>query len=390
MAVTITSSPTFPVIAKGAALSFVLTGGGNFVRLWCAAAPLASSLGQQLADAKAIDPTAIPRIEIFSGVIPSDPAAKPFTFRPDVPGRYTLIAQEYRRGASSFGGGYSGDPRGFDTETKPTGVGEDTLTIDFGQRCTEQLGVAPDIATLVFYVFGDYPQLTTFELHGENSPAIIEPKTPIARNVASQYQGTAQALATSGLTATVLNGDMNALVDSAIAAWNGHFTMTSSSVHATADTYNVVSTAVANPNGNKKATIAAVKELLTTLTQHLTTDQIRRTPFVSSGLGSGAWHNPSGSAVVADNQHLPIAPIPTDMASAYVALSDCYSCYSSHALSTDVHGAADSTHSLTASPRMMQLHIAFLDQLRKMSPAVYGAENPGVQVFVNVSGAKAS
>src|ERR1041385_7188852 len=111
MTVSITSSPANPLIDNGAALSFSLSGGGNFVRLWCVNAPQASKLGQQIADALAVDPTASPRIEIFSGHVPADPTSKPFTFQPDTPGRYTITAQEYQRGASSWGGAYAGDPR---------------------------------------------------------------------------------------------------------------------------------------------------------------------------------------------------------------------------------------------------------------------------------------
>src|SRR5260221_3641597 len=137
MSVTITASPLLPLVDKGAKLAFVLRGGGNYVRLWCTAAPLDSKLRTQLNEDSSS------RVEIFAG--DATPTSVPFLFQPDAPGKYTIVAQEYTKGASSYGGGYAGDPQGFLSETKQGG--ETSTAVDFGERVTFTLSTGGCTAT---------------------------------------------------------------------------------------------------------------------------------------------------------------------------------------------------------------------------------------------------
>jgi hypothetical protein len=377
MPVTFTLTPPNPIKAKGAKVAFVLGGGGNFVRVWCVDAPLGSKLRAQLDESEAS------RIVVFAGEATS--SSPPWLFQPDTDGRYTLRAQEYTRGASSYGGGYSGDPAGFNSETKIGG--EASRTIDFGTRVTVSLGVSPDTATLVMYVFGSDVEATTFSLHGETSPAVVDPKTPSARNAATQVLPIAAALAS--LPATTILGNVDTIVADMINKFSGHFGLIAGSVHAAPDNYNPPRSAFGIPV-SQKFTIKSVIELMTALGYHMTTDQFRRTPFVSSGVGTGTWHNPSGSAVVADGANALIAPPPTDMAGAYLALADCYACYQGHAVNLSVHGAPDLTYSLLTAPPLLTLHASFLNFLRGRAPTAATNENPGVPVLVGGAGAKES
>jgi hypothetical protein len=378
MSVTVTTTPSYPVIAKGAKLSFTLSGGGNFVRLWCTAAPLGSKLRAQL------DQSDASRVEIFSG--DATPSSAPFLFQPDVPGQYVIAAQEYRRGASSYGGGYAGDPKGFNSETK-TDAAETTTSVVFGERLTMTLGIAPDTATLVLYVFDDTIRQTTFALHGENSPAMIDPKSNSAKTAVLTIGATAIALI--GLTASTALGNTSTIVVDMINKFSGHFGRTTASTHAAPDNYNVPNTAFAFPK-SKGMTLKAVGELIAALTLHMNTDQARRTPFVSSGIGTGNWHNPTAALVVADGENAVIAPAPTNMEQAYIGLADCWRAFEAHRIDLDVHGSADNVNVLAVPPILMAVHAEFLDVIRRLSPPPDETENPGVPVLVGGAGMKAS
>lgn len=377
MAVAIIASPETPVTTKGAKLSFALSGGGNFVRLWCTAAPLGSQLRQQ------IDASSSSREEIFSG--DALPSSEPFLFKPDVPGKYTVVAQEYRRGATGYGGGYAGDRNGFSSETK---IGsETTSSLVFGQRLTMQLGVSPDTATLVLYVWDDKVQATTFALHGERSPAIVSPSSDAAKNAAATLDTPTTMSAFVDQTATAILGSIDVVTVDMMNNFSAHFA-TTGSVHAAADPYNGTSTSYAFPT-SKKATLKTVAELLTGLQLHMATDQSRRTPFVSSGQGTGSWHVVSGN-VVADNANILIATPPTDMNGAYVAIADLWRAYEAHRQSTQVHTAADSANDLSSPPMLMGLHVGFLILIQSSSPLPAETENPGVPILVGGAGMKVS
>ena len=376
MSVSFTTIPTNPILKTGAKLTFALSGGGNFVRLWCTDAPLGSKLRQQL------DESAASRVPIHEGEATASSA--PFFFQPDAAGRYTLAAQEYIRGASTYGGGYAGDPAGFGSETK---IGSETTTsVGFGQRVTMTMGTSPDTATLVLYVFGDSVQATTFALHGEKSPDIVNPSSSRAKTAALATVGAAAPLA--GQTCATIVGNTDTVITGMMNNFTAHYGTTAGSVHAAADNYNGPSQAFAFPGGNK-ATIRTVAELMQGLTLHMNTDQARKTPFASAGIGTGNWHNPSGAAVVGDGLNTLIVPPPTTMEQAYVALADLFRAYEAHRQYLSVHGAADATNNLAIPPALMEVHREFLVSLAAQSPTAGATENPGVPVLIGSAGMKA-
>lgn len=378
MSVTIIPTPPNPVTAKGAKLTFTLTT-GNYVRLWCTDAPVGSKLKTELGNSEAN------RVEVYANE--SIASTPPFVFQPDKPGRYVLLAQEYQRGASGYGGGYAGDPKGYDSEKK---LSESSLTLDFGTRVTTTLGVSPDTATFVCHIFGDSVQATTFSLHGETTPAIIDPKSPAAKTAATIFGIPSDMAVFVGQNATTMAGDMNTVVFDMINKMSGHFQNITGSpqVHAHKDSANTPNSAFVKPT-NKKMFIKAVGEIVAALTLHMNTDAARKTPFVGSGVGTGDWHEPSGNAI-ADGTNAVIAQQPTTVESAYIALSDCWRAYHDHISNLDVHGSADVTYPLAAAPLLMQLHIAFLRAVAAAAPTPAPTENPGVPVLVNVAGFKES
>ena len=107
MSVLFSQTPAYATVRAKAKIAFGLTGGGNFVRVWCVGAPDGGTRKQQF-------DRGVSRIEEFAG-----DRASTWEFAPDVGGVYRFLAQEYTKGVTpGFTGGYKGDPRGFQAETK--------------------------------------------------------------------------------------------------------------------------------------------------------------------------------------------------------------------------------------------------------------------------------
>lgn len=142
---------------------------GNFVRVWVTDAPLGSQLKAQV-EANADNRVRITELKELKegGAISFE-----WTFTPDKGGKYLLAIQEYQKG-TDFGGGFSDDPDALQKEVEVNA--EDTSkTVTVCQRLTQRMGTADDGATLVVYVSDDTIRSTQLEVHGEKSPAIIEP-----------------------------------------------------------------------------------------------------------------------------------------------------------------------------------------------------------------------
>lgn len=375
MPLTISSSPTYPVAAKGARLSFTPGGAGNFVRVWCTAAPTGSKLKSRL------DAEASARIQIHEGDIATG-GGVPFDFQADLPGKYTVVAQEYTRGASTYGGGYAGDPRGFSTETK---VGSEvSASIDFGQRVTIKLGTGPDTATLVFWVWDHTIRATSVALQGELSPNITQPSSPTA-NTAALSSGVVAAVAAlvDGLDTTVAGtgADLDATINNIITKLNAHFA--NGTAHAAADADNTIPTAFKSPT-TKTANLKSLSKLVERYTAHILND-----PRDGSGQGGAGYHVVS-TVNVSDGANTLHAPVPNDQASVYAMLGNIYYAYEAHRVSTAVHASADSTNVLSAIPPLMQLEGLFLRALQSVNPTAAATENPGATLFANIVGAKLS
>jgi hypothetical protein len=141
---TLSTVPAYPPPNWETRVTFTLTESNtNWVRVWVTAAPEGSELRAKL-DAKA----ALNRFEVYAGPGGANALWKQ-TF--GVGGKYTLVAQEYTRGATEFGGGYQNDARGAQTETK---VGaESTLSLHIGQRLTSTISAGADSVDLALWVW---------------------------------------------------------------------------------------------------------------------------------------------------------------------------------------------------------------------------------------------
>jgi hypothetical protein len=181
----VTTLATMPVYAppvRETQVIFTLTGtGANFVRVWVTVAPPDSELRAKL------EQSTQSRVEIYKGE-GGDKA--PLRRKFDKGGKYTLVAQEYTRGASDYGGGYEGSPDSAPSETK---VGSEvTLELFIGQRMTAEIGSSGDAATLVLWVWDNTIRATTIAVHGEASPA-LQSDQPTARALAAIESATVQA-----------------------------------------------------------------------------------------------------------------------------------------------------------------------------------------------------
>jgi hypothetical protein len=374
MPVSVTSTPLYPTVKKGARLSFVPTT-GNFVRVWCTDAPLGSKLRTQLDEQQAT------RLPIHEGDIATAPATgEAFAFQPDAPGKYVIAIQEYTRGASSFGGGYAGDPLGFGSETK---VGSEvSTTIDFGERLAMQIGTGADTGELALWVWDDTIRATTLALHDELTPAITKPSSQVAKTAIAAVRS--QLLALVNVAATTAMGDTTAIMVDMYTKFAGHF---GNAIHANPDTANIPNTSLILA-GSKTGIPKTATELLTALTLHINTDNARTIPFVSSGIGTGDWHNVL--LALADSINAVRAPLPTTMEQAYVGLADAWTSYEHHRKSINVHSGQDLTYLLLTPPKLLALHIAFLDVVRSSSPTANPTENPGAVALIHGAGMKGS
>lgn len=165
MAVTVATAPLLVVPTRRVRFTATLTAGGNWWRLWCTNAPFGSALRRRL------DETDAGRIELFAGDVQTV-----YETQLEHGGVYTLVAQEYTKGATTFGGGYQNDPDSAPTETKIGG--ENTLTQYVGQRLTTRVGTpALGTALLTLWVWNATIQATTLGQHGEETPALTLPTT---------------------------------------------------------------------------------------------------------------------------------------------------------------------------------------------------------------------
>lgn len=363
------------MVAKGARLSFAPGNGGNFVRIWCTDAPLGSALRGRL------DASGYTRIQVHEGDIAAPPAvATTWDFQPDKPGKYALTAQEYTRGASAWGGSYAGDPKGFATETK-AGV-EVSTTIDFGSRVTMQVGYGADTATLALWVWDATIRATSFALHGEFSPALLSPSSPIAQTAAASCRSSLLALV--DVAASTAMGGVQTIVGEMFTKFTGHNTAV---VHAAGgDAVNAPNIALALAD-SKTGIPKALSELIAAWTLHLNTDKARAIPFVAAGPGTGAWHNVG--IIFADGVNAVRAQPPATMELSYIALADLWLSYEGHRVNLSVHSGPDNTP-LNAPAPLLALHIAFLTVLRSNAPAPNPTENPGAVTLIHGAGMKGS
>lgn len=367
---TLSTLPTYAAPGREAKVIFTLTQSGtNFVRVWVTKAPAGSDLRKKL------DKTTQNRFPVYNGEGGSD---YPWRNTFDIGGKYTLVAQEYTRGATAYGGGYKGSPDGDQSETK---VGsESTLSLFIGQRLTSEIKAEADRATVVLWVWNDSIRETTLELHGEQSPAIqLDSPTPRALAASEDTSVTSALTDLIDLTVTSAVGDMASVLANLIAKWNAH--LTQSGVHNANDTLNAIPVGLSGSVSS--ASIAtALSEILPKIRYHYSNDIVLG--GVSSGRDTGGFHDVSGKKNDAVN--LPIISGASDLAGAYWMLADLCRAFEGHRPSVDFHDVADSGNDLTPRPALMALGEAFLSVVASTTPLTPPTQSSGAMKLIAAAG----
>lgn len=377
-ATTLATSPTYVVPSRQAALTFTLgETGSNYARIWCTAAPVGSALRASL------DKSTQNRIELF---VTDGGAAHPISYKFDKGGAYTLVSQEYTRGASQFGGAYQNAAGSAPSETK---VGtEHTITLYIGQRMTSKVGAARDIGTLVLWVWNDTIRGTTLATHGEASPAIVSPATPnaVAASEASAVKTALAALADVAVATAV--GTVSTITAEMVTKINAHFAKTTGSpaTHAAADTNDPLTVDLGSASTPSDLQTFASKALIA-MRYHYTNDATLG--GTSSGIDSAGYHVVS-AAKKNDFLDAPLFRSVGALDEAYRALADIWRSYEAHRVSTAVHGSADTTNTLTALPALLSVHKEFLAVLASASPTTPPTQSSGAMTLMQQAGMQES
>lgn len=371
MTISMTASPARPLPRRDVQLTLEATT-GNYFKLLCTSAPPGSELQKQL-DTKAA--TRVPVLEGDTG--------RPYVFRPDRGGVFTFVVQELTKGASTYGGGYQGAT---DTHPSETIIGETTVTLTVGQRLTCRIGLPPDTATLVLFVWGDTIRKTTRQEHGEASPAIIEPASDRAK-WAIEVPAVQTALAALvDMTAAAALGSFAAVTTALVDAFTAHL---SHAGHAAPDTYNALDSSYRNP-GTSHGFQLILPAIQRHIDRHTRTDHggyLDTGPdpdeWIPAGTGTGDWHAPSGS-VVADWTNLPAQTSASGQTEALMILADLWHSYEEHRQSTAVHTTADTTNDAGTLPALLELFRTFIAETRSGSPTVPSTANSGAMLLMQV------
>lgn len=361
MTVTVSQQPTYQLPNQQWFLTFSATV-GNFVRIMVTGAPESSGYAQKMLDQETSE------LEIGNAAT----GQVWLGFEPDVPGVYTLKVYELTVGASGYGGYFSTDTDGYASETVE---GSTNLTFYAGQRLESDVGTPADAATLVLHVWNATVRPTTRELHGEDSPALIDPTSPKAETFVADSSVVAALAAMENVAATTVAASASAVYANIYAKFAAH--LTQASVHYANDTDNTPASGLGEPT-NEEQLVTAVATLQRLMRQHFEND-----PGDGTGAGAGSYH---GATDVADG---PLAPPPSDYASAIFAMADMWRAYETHrAKGSSVHNAADSTNTLTAltTGSILALCKELSDVLVTPTPTAPSTDHSGATVLVHRAG----
>jgi len=372
-------APAYPVPERACKLRFTLTEAGtNYVKVWCTAAPDGSELARKLDDKRVRDPSTgvltDARVKVYEG---PGGAENEIAFEPDVGGKYLFTAQEYTKGAAAHGGGYQDSPSSYQSETAAPAASALILTV--GNRMTHRLGTGANTAELVVYVWASMVLPTTLAVHGEDTPAIINPSSSLARTAAINSTVQAQVATMVGATVTTILGTISDVINNMLTRWNIH--VASAAFHAAPDTENDVAVSFRSPIGVSGSQTSA-NMLLRKLRNHFGNTRD------GEEIGNDGWHAPGASAY-ADLANMPIAGQAGDAASLYALAGDLYRAYEAHRPSLTYHSAADNT-ALAVAPPLVLLHRYFFDCLRQGAPTAASTENQGRVTLAQTAGFKAT
>ena len=368
---TLSTLPTYAAPNLDTQVIFTLTGGGaNFVRAWLTAAPPGSELRKKL------DASAQSRIAFYEG---DGGALHPERRKFDVGGKYTLVAQEYTRGASNYGGGYQNSPDGAPSETK---VGaEVTLSLYIGQRLTSDISTGTDVMTVAVWVWDSTIRATTLSTQGEDSPTLLATSGTPRAVAAAESSAVASALAALvNVTVSSAVGDAGDVLASLVGQWNSH--LVEPGAHDTNDTDNDLPIGLGS-SASAGSLAASVTEVVPYLRQHFTNDAVAGGS--ANGRDSAGYHVVSGNKAN-DNANLPLLAGASQLADAYWALADLCRCYEAHRVNAAVHTAVDGTNALDPRPQLMALGEAVLTVLASTSVATPPTQSSGAMTLISGAG----
>jgi len=379
MAVSLTTAPLLVVPTKRVRISATLSGGGNFWRLWCVNAPAGSAMRAQL------DASEASRIEVFSG---DDVVV--FETQLEVGGAWSFVAQEYTKGASTYGGGYQSDPASAPTETKIGG--ENNLTIHVGTRLTTRVGVASlGLATLTLWVFNATIQSTNLSIHGEETPSLTTPTTERARIALEQTAVQAAVAALAGVAAATALGAPGTMLADMVVKFADHFQDVGGAFHASragfVDANNGpaterIGTDLTTPSGQA----LAAGFLLRYLGNH---QQNLSASGAEGGTPPTGYHEDAAGDPVKDTTNALTAGAPgsADQATLRAAIADLFQRYEAHRASGTYHGVTDGVNVLAGTlPLLLALDAAVLASLRAQTPPTPPTYGSGTVALIQGGG----
>lgn len=370
---TLTTTPEYPVPGKPVQVVFAYTeSGANFLRVWITDAPEGSKYRKRLTD------EALSRVELFTSEGGTTWTNGDF----DKGGIYRLVVQEYTRGAATFGGGYENSPGSAPTETKAGS--ESTLSVHIGQRMTQEIGAGQDKAQLVLFVWNDSIRATSVAVHGETTPAIVNPSTPRSTMAMSDTSVRAAVAALAGQTALAAIGTLGTVISNIRTKFEVH--RTQATVHQNNDADNAINNSfAATPTPATYALI--LNELIRKFTQHVENDAGGVSNL--AGKNSRNYHDVSGTKI--DWSNRPLFQSVGSVADAYAATADLWRCYEAHRVSTGVHDNADNTNALSGlGDTILNVHRLFLVSLAASNPTAPNNKSTAAVLLMAGAGFKES
>jgi hypothetical protein len=331
----------------------------NFVRWNITAAPEGSALRKKL------DASGKTQSKVHDGDL-----SQPYELKLDIGGRYTFLVEEFERGAAPNGGGYEGAPESAQSETK---LDETSLVLEVGQKLECTLGVGQDTAKLRLYVFGDYVRATSFGVHGEDTPAIVNPTTQKARNVSDDDDIIEAIAALVDETASSIAGSIATVFDDLRATIDGH--LGNATAHNGADSYNL--SGIGYGATTPAAAGASIDALRRKLESHMANTD-------ATG-PSGGYHD------AADNySRFAASGAGSSRLNQMVALADIWRVYASHrALAAPfiaIHNSLDATNVPDDLPPLMEIHRLFLHRLESTAVTTPSTTNEAAAYLTQQAG----
>jgi hypothetical protein len=308
----------------------------NFVRWSITSAPEGSALRKKL------DASEKTQSKVHDGDL-----AQPYELKLDIGGRYTFLVEEFERGAAPNGGGWKGAPQSAQSETK---LDETSLVLEVGQKLECTLGVNQDTAKLRLYVFGDYVRATTVAVHDEATPAVVNPTTQKARNVAEASYVVDEVEALADVEAADITGSIATVFADLRSTIDGH--LGNAVAHNGADSYNLAGAGYGA--SSPAAAGASIDALRRKLESHMANTD-------ATGPSGGYHDNPDNAARFA------AAGAGSSRLNQMIALADLWRVYESHrghaAPGIAIHNSVDATNVPDDLPPLMEIHRLFISGL---------------------------